>query len=79
MLRRKLSSFAASAMLSALCLGCSAKGRITASLCSATPQTASPAISLCCHSCIQIAEKLRLECRPRFDYKRPLFQAITLQ
>jgi hypothetical protein len=42
------SSFAASAMLSELSLGCSAKGRITASLCSATPQAASPAISHCC-------------------------------
>jgi hypothetical protein len=45
MLRLRPSSFAASAMLSALSLGCSAKVRITASLCSATPQAASPAIS----------------------------------
>ena len=42
MLRLKPSSFAASATLSALSLGCSAKGRITASLCSATPRRPRP-------------------------------------
>jgi hypothetical protein len=44
MLRLNPSLFAASVMLSALSLGCSAMGRITASLCRATPQAASPAI-----------------------------------
>jgi hypothetical protein len=58
MLRLNPSLFAASVMLSALSLGCSAKGRITASLCSATPQAASPAISHWCAFCIQIADKL---------------------
>lgn len=42
MLRRKLSSFAASAMLSALCLGCSAKGRITASYAALRPKRPRP-------------------------------------
>jgi hypothetical protein len=79
MRRLNSSSFAASAMFSGLSLGCSAKGRITASLCSATPQAASPAISHCCHFCIQIADKLRRERRPRFDYKRPLFQCIAVK
>jgi hypothetical protein len=46
------------AMLSELSLGCSAKGRITDSLWSATPQAASPAISDWCVFCIQIEDKL---------------------
>jgi hypothetical protein len=44
------------------------------SRCRATPQAASPAVSHCCHFCIQIPDKLRSEHRPRFEYKRPGFQ-----